>query len=348
MSQDRTQAFVYMKAGHHADEPLEKILERKNREFDAEQRIFWGYGGTLAHPRTQVQPFAKLWARHGNQVQLLMAVTQSKHYSDSPRATEYSVDGEIWKQIPKGISVTGSKHALVIGPLEPVDFELDISEYEVGIGPKENTNAAQYPPLSDRQGLLQKGAKSPNRKPRHPNNQTPGPTPGTIRRPGPLKVQIRPNPAGKSADTMKRLDEIGQYATVVTDPPWDFTDFHPYGGGVHRTEYSSLPTSFITDMPIEDILLPDANVFLWTTQRSLTKALGMVEDRKLTYRFTMVWHKPGGSNSQAGPQAMRNSSWLRATGPRVGWRQRPSEQQTTGHGGNTARNRRASMTCSDE
>ena len=144
MSQDRTQAFVYMKAGHHADEPLEKILERKNREFDAEQRIFWGYGGTLAHPRTQVQPFAKLWARHGNQVQLLMAVTQSKHYSDSPRATEYSVDGEIWKQIPKGISVTGSKHALVIGPLEPVDFELDISEYEVGIGPKENTNAAQY------------------------------------------------------------------------------------------------------------------------------------------------------------------------------------------------------------
>ena len=100
---------------------------------------------------------------------------------------------------------------------------------------------------------------------------------------------------------MKPLNQIGKFATVVIDPPWDFTDFHPYGGGSHKTQYAGLSTNSIANIQIQDLLLPDANLFLWTTQRFLHKALGMVDQWGLTYRFTMVWHKPGGIQFPDGP-----------------------------------------------
>ena len=87
---------------------------------------------------------------------------------------------------------------------------------------------------------------------------------------------------------MKPLEEMGKFKTVVVDPPWDFADFHPYGGGVHSTEYQGLPSDDISQIPIAALLLPNANLFLWTTQRFLAKALGMVTDWGLMYRFTMV------------------------------------------------------------
>ena len=142
-SQD-PQAFIYMKAGQHAGEPVTKILERKAEEFDRTGWIFWGYGGTLIHPITQVQPFGKRWDKEGVTVQALMGITPSRHHSNTPPATQYSTDNTNWFPIPEGIQVTGSRHALVIGKMESVTFDLDLNKYVVGIGPKEGRSAAHY------------------------------------------------------------------------------------------------------------------------------------------------------------------------------------------------------------
>ena len=48
-----------MKVGLHAQESIEDIVKRKQREFEDTGSIFWGYGGSTCHPLTMVQPFAK-------------------------------------------------------------------------------------------------------------------------------------------------------------------------------------------------------------------------------------------------------------------------------------------------
>ena len=154
------QAFIYMKAGHHAGEPIQEILERKAEEFNQTSRIFWGYGGTLIHPITQVQPFCSRWAENEIPVQLLMGITESKHKVASPPAQEYSTDNRTWSPIPPGINVTGSRHALVIGKMELITLDLDLNAYVVGIGPKAGRSAAHYIQHRVDKGCFQKAPLS--------------------------------------------------------------------------------------------------------------------------------------------------------------------------------------------
>jgi hypothetical protein len=50
---------IVMKGGVHASEGWEEIVERKRGEERSAGVILWGYGGTVCHPMTQVQPFAE-------------------------------------------------------------------------------------------------------------------------------------------------------------------------------------------------------------------------------------------------------------------------------------------------
>lgn len=50
---------------------------------------------------------------------------------------------------------------------------------------------------------------------------------------------------------------------------------------------------------IGKVSMPDTFVFLWTTEGFLPAAFRILENCEVTYRFTMVWHKPGG------PQPLR-------------------------------------------
>ncbi|HVU86438.1 MAG TPA: hypothetical protein VHD36_03910 [Pirellulales bacterium] len=138
------QAFVFMKVGNHAGETFEQILERKNKEFSKAGKIFWGYGGSACHPITQVQPFAKgVMQKHGS-VYLLMEPINSKADPEVVPATEYSEDGVIWKPIPKGIEVTGSRYALVLDEIVPGDLDVSPDEFVVGVGPSRGRRAVDY------------------------------------------------------------------------------------------------------------------------------------------------------------------------------------------------------------
>ena len=85
----------------------------------------------------------------------------------------------------------------------------------------------------------------------------------------------------------------GEYRTLVVDPPWP----------MEKIKREVRPNQEGFDYPvmsieqISSIALPlarDAFVFLWTTQKFLPHAFGVLESWGLTYRFTMVWHKNGG------------------------------------------------------
>jgi hypothetical protein len=58
--------LIVMKVGVHMGEPWEAIIDRKLAEEQAAGVAYWGYGGSVCHPITQVQPFAM----HGGRVGL--------------------------------------------------------------------------------------------------------------------------------------------------------------------------------------------------------------------------------------------------------------------------------------
>ncbi len=141
MQSDR---LIFMKVGNHANEPWDRILERKRIEFETAGQIFWGYGGSACHPINQVQPFARLSIAQQGSIALVMEPVDSRADPLLVPATEFSRDGVFWERLPKGINVTGSRFAFILGEIMPGDLDLQLADYDVGIGPNRGRPAELY------------------------------------------------------------------------------------------------------------------------------------------------------------------------------------------------------------
>ena len=106
---------------------------------------------------------------------------------------------------------------------------------------------------------------------------------------------------------MNPLEEMGKFATVVIDPPWpvDFDldlsrcpngDGYAPAGFVNHSPvpYQTMSLESLAALPIDDVITTNGFVFCWTTRRFLPHTFPLMEAWGLTYRFTMVWHKPDG------------------------------------------------------
>lgn len=132
--------IIIMKCGTHASEKIENIFKRKKLEESNNGYIYWGYGGTVCNPSSQVQPFCK----NVDKVYLLLTPTPSELYNDPKRSEEFSTDKLTWQPIEPGINVYGSRYALVIHNLQECDFEIDLYDYEIAIGDSKGKNLAEY------------------------------------------------------------------------------------------------------------------------------------------------------------------------------------------------------------
>jgi len=135
---------LYMKVGTHANEPLDEIIARKQAEIDQAGFALWGYGGNTCHPSTMVQPFARDFSSRGETIRLVMEPMQSNHFAVSARAREMSSDGIDWQQIPDPINVLGSRYALAITDLQPVELELPLTRTRVAIGNSRGRRGDEY------------------------------------------------------------------------------------------------------------------------------------------------------------------------------------------------------------
>src|SRR5690606_30828670 len=96
--------LLFMKIGTHAKESLEDIIARKSAEIRDTGYGMWGYGGNTCHPRSMVQPFARMFVERGRTISLCMEAMESNHFGEGV-ADEFSADGVNWQKIPQTIEV---------------------------------------------------------------------------------------------------------------------------------------------------------------------------------------------------------------------------------------------------
>lgn len=83
------------------------------------------------------------------------------------------------------------------------------------------------------------------------------------------------------------------YPTIVIDPPWDWgdeCDCDQFGRA--RPTYATMTIDQIAALPIADLAAANAHIYLWITNRSLPKGLGLLEQWGFRYVTCLTWCKP--------------------------------------------------------
>jgi N6-adenosine-specific RNA methylase IME4 len=117
---------------------------------------------------------------------------------------------------------------------------------------------------------------------------------------------------------------VTRYRTIVADPPWAYDEGWPVSSSPtaqnaraaaragtvfdpnRRTPmaYRSMTLDAIKALPVADMADDDAHLYLWTTNRYLPSAFGVIEAWGFRYAQTLVWAKtpmgqgPGGTWAQ--------------------------------------------------
>jgi N6-adenosine-specific RNA methylase IME4 len=85
----------------------------------------------------------------------------------------------------------------------------------------------------------------------------------------------------------------GQFATILIDPPWRFTNrtgkMAPEHRRLHR--YRTMSFEEITALPVGGLALPKSHLYLWTPNALLAEALEIMRQWGFTYKTNLVWYK---------------------------------------------------------
>jgi N6-adenosine-specific RNA methylase IME4 len=84
-----------------------------------------------------------------------------------------------------------------------------------------------------------------------------------------------------------------RYPILLADPPWKYEAYDLASGMERAAEvhYPTMATEEICALPIADLALPDAALFLWTTSPHLQSAFRVLDAWGFEYRTNIVWVK---------------------------------------------------------
>lgn len=106
-----------------------------------------------------------------------------------------------------------------------------------------------------------------------------------------------------------------KYRTIVADPPWEydepFAQIHSKAGRVTKPlPYGSMTLDEIRALDIRRWAEKDSRLFLWTTNRYLPDAFGVMGAWGFAYKQTVVWHKAGNPSPWGGSVAPNHAEYL--------------------------------------
>ena len=97
--------------------------------------------------------------------------------------------------------------------------------------------------------------------------------------------------------------EKRRFATILADPPWQFTNKTGKVAPEHRrlSRYSTMKIDDIMALPIGQVADDKAHLYLWCPNAMLPEGLAVMKAWGFSYKSNLVWHKvrkDGGSDGR--------------------------------------------------
>lgn len=125
----------------------------------------------------------------------------------------------------------------------------------------------------------------------------------------------------EAAADLRAFAQGKQFATVLADPPWRFTNRTGKIAPEHRrlSRYGTMTLEDICALPVAGMLAPVAHCYLWVPNALLPEGLQVLRAWGFDYKSNIVWHKvrkDGGSDGRGVGFYFRNVTELMLFGVR--------------------------------
>lgn len=97
----------------------------------------------------------------------------------------------------------------------------------------------------------------------------------------------------KSAASDFTESVVGEFGTVLADPPWQFQNRTGKVAPEHRrlTRYPTLTLQEIKDIPVHLACAPTSHLYLWVPNALLPEGLEVMSAWGFQYKTNIIWHK---------------------------------------------------------
>src|SRR4051812_43255074 len=128
-------------------------------------------------------------------------------------------------------------------------------------------------------------------------------------------VDGRDKPSHDAATDLLRFAKGRKFATILADPPWQFTNRTGKMAPEHKrlARYSTLKLDEIMALPVGDLAAPTSHLYLWCPNALLPEGLSVLKAWGFNYKSNLVWHKirkDGGSDGRGVGFYFRNVTEL--------------------------------------
>lgn len=82
-----------------------------------------------------------------------------------------------------------------------------------------------------------------------------------------------------------------KYRVIYADPPWKYADELIEGYGAAEHHYPTMTIAELAALPIKDLALPDAVLFMWVTSPLLEECFEVIKGWGFQYKSMFVWDK---------------------------------------------------------
>src|ERR1043165_7209037 len=127
--------------------------------------------------------------------------------------------------------------------------------------------------------------------------------------------RYRPAETGYAALDLLKFAAGRRFATILADPPWQFTNKTGKVAPEHKrlSRYGTMKLNEIEALPISEIAANTAHLYLWCPNAMLPEGLAVMRAWGFRYKSNVVWHKvrkDGGSDGRGVGFYFRNVTEL--------------------------------------
>lgn len=96
-----------------------------------------------------------------------------------------------------------------------------------------------------------------------------------------------------AADDLRKELEGQKFATILADPPWQFTNRTGKMAPEHHrlSRYPTMTLDDIKALPVSEIAEDNAHLYLWVPNALLAEGLAVMEAWGFNYKTNMIWYK---------------------------------------------------------